>query len=959
MKGCLSVGVALCLLLLCHYKASGQAAVYRHYTTNEGLPGSRIYRICQDSKGFLWLTTNAGLSCFNGYHFKNLPPDLFHKASLIALAIDDSDRVWTANGDRGLYCISNGKVKEINVPGNNIPPYIIHLCADHSGRVWLITRYSQCGYIYGGRYVPFAVEQKGQRLKLNAMHAAQDGSVILATGMGMYRCSREGVLSAVSPDIPQQAFYSISHGPDGRDYFGTTGAVYRMLNDRVDSFSVRMHLPICNIAVIDTGHIWLATNQTGFLLRSAGKETRFSKYTGTEKSFIDDIYEDGRGCTFFATYNNGLLVINHPNITRYPDKEGTIDNEISCIAAAGGNIYIGGFGGVYTCRGDGPPVRMNKFPVAPTERINKILCRGDEIWAGSPMGIYRYNLKTQRLRRITGDSCTALSLAAGEGDGIYVGSYSGFWLLDATSHKRVRMRHAAAPDLRINDIYYSRKTGLWLATEHGAQHYSNGRWHDLQGGNSLVGGCNAVIADSDGNMWLAGDKGLAAYDAAGRAHVYTTKDGLPANCCNGVFLKGNTLWIGTSKGIASLRNGIIRNYITVTGLPAEGVNAVYQDDRGDLWLCTSIGLYRWKIKEERFHPTVYPVTVTSVNGNAAAAGAPVFPYRHNSVLFTFTSPNYTAPDNILYEYRLAEIDSLWHRTPGQTIQYSQLQPGTYTFEVRAGYANGRDRSGVTRYVFHISRPFWKTWWFACLVIILSAVVTIMAIWLRLRYIRMKERQRSEQYIDQLQLKQQAVNALISPHFIFNALNSVQHFINVSDALSANRYLSKFAQLIRTTMENSVKLSVPLAEELRMLELYLSLEAVRMHHKLHYEIEVDENVDRKSTMIPTMLIQPFAENAIWHGINPGQRPGHVHIRIGREEGQLRVVIRDNGVGFDPAALRKEKGRRSWGMRLNEERLRIIEKITGQCACFDIHPIYVHHEIKGTEVILHIPVMTTEQ
>jgi LytS/YehU family sensor histidine kinase len=174
----------------------------------------------------------------------------------------------------------------------------------------------------------------------------------------------------------------------------------------------------------------------------------------------------------------------------------------------------------------------------------------------------------------------------------------------------------------------------------------------------------------------------------------------------------------------------------------------------------------------------------------------------------------------------------------------------------------------------------------------------------------------------IRLRQQAMNALVNPHFIFNSLNSIQHFMNMNDTLSANRYLTRFARLIRKTMDSSRQMFVTLEDELERLELYLSLEKMRLGSKLSFSVETVKIDDKKRVRIPSMLTQPYVENAIWHGVMPLKEGGMVKISFRREDTLLKIEIEDNGAGIKPA---KEPGKDKAlrGMQINRERLRILD------------------------------------
>jgi len=216
----------------------------------------------------------------------------------------------------------------------------------------------------------------------------------------------------------------------------------------------------------------------------------------------------------------------------------------------------------------------------------------------------------------------------------------------------------------------------------------------------------------------------------------------------------------------------------------------------------------------------------------------------------------------------------------------------------------------------------------------------------------------KQQLSELEMK--ALRAQINPHFLFNCLNSINRMVLDRDTESASRYITKFARFIRLILENSENTSVSLQNELMMLESYIQLENLRLKGRIRYEIRVDEAIDQENTFLPSMVLQPFVENAIWHGLmhKPGEEPGFIRIGIEEQEDQLTCVIEDNGVGREKAFTFKEKtivGSKSMGLQLTEERLRLLNK--GRLERL-IHITDLKDSLNqalGTRVDIHIPLI----
>jgi len=182
----------------------------------------------------------------------------------------------------------------------------------------------------------------------------------------------------------------------------------------------------------------------------------------------------------------------------------------------------------------------------------------------------------------------------------------------------------------------------------------------------------------------------------------------------------------------------------------------------------------------------------------------------------------------------------------------------------------------------------------------------------------------------LALEQQSLNSSMNRHFIFNALNSIQYYINRQDKLAANKYLTDFAKLIRKNLDSSEDNLTTLRDEIERLELYLKLEHMRFKDKFEYKINIDPNMDQHQIKVPAMMVQPFLENSIWHGLLPKQTLGLVEVDITQNQGRISFSITDNGIGFENSMKSKTgtDSHISKGMEITQSRIDLIKKATGQ-------------------------------
>jgi len=225
-----------------------------------------------------------------------------------------------------------------------------------------------------------------------------------------------------------------------------------------------------------------------------------------------------------------------------------------------------------------------------------------------------------------------------------------------------------------------------------------------------------------------------------------------------------------------------------------------------------------------------------------------------------------------------------------------------------------------------------------------------------RLAKEKEIERSQLIAQRTELEMQALRAQMNPHFIFNSLNSIDLFILQNDKTKASKYLTKFSRLIRMILNSSANATVCLAEDLEALQLYLELERLRCEEKFSFKISYNLDIDIDFIRVPPMLLQPFAENAIWHGLMNKEDEGHLWINIAREDSLLTYTITDDGIGRKKAAQLKDKSdkHKSMGMKITESRIAMMQKINGSDKSVEIRDLVdANGGAAGTEVILKIP------
>lgn len=404
-------------------------------------------------------------------------------------------------------------------------------------------------------------------------------------------------------------------------------------------------------------------------------------------------------------------------------------------------------------------------------------------------------------------------------------------------------------------------------------------------------------------------------------------DGLLSNKVYALHLAPDgVIWAGTHSGLSRLipigpRRYRVDNFTVKHGLPSNTVNDVYTTPDGSVWVATAKGLFRFREKPDEAPIPAPLFEQVSVNGVPySAAATHTLPHDSANLVVKFLSLHFRSGGDIPYRFRLLQTggDTTWTRTHSQTVHFSNLAPGSYRFQVQAQNEEAH-WSGTSTLTFAIRPPWWAIWWARTAGATALGALIFAAYRYRIGEIRKESALREEM----LRLEQSALQAQMNPHFIFNCLGSIQHFILKNETDAAVLYLARFAKLVRTALNASVNGAVTLAEEVAMLDNYLALEQMRFQKTFDYTIIVDDTLDGRHILLPPLLVQPFVENAVLHGMKAIQKDGHIWVTFRQADGYLYINIRDNGPGLPQEQLESE-GKISLGGQITRRRLELLRQ-----------------------------------
>lgn len=469
----------------------------------------------------------------------------------------------------------------------------------------------------------------------------------------------------------------------------------------------------------------------------------------------------------------------------------------------------------------------------------------------------------------------------------------------------------------------------------------------------------ALERGTESSVWVAtASQGLQQIPLGAPANAvfphFTVKDGLAFNSIHRLTTTpAGQLWVATEKGISVFqpesgafftydeRDGLADTYLSRTGFRWCANGAIFVGQ--------SQGFYSFR-PDALYRDTAAPVlafTGFDLLGQPYSTGTdlnfkPEVCLAHNQNFFTihFAALSFDQSNRVNYTYQLEEIDPGWVKSGHRAeAPYTHVPPGKYLFRVRAETYSGVPSARELTMTVVIMPAFYQTWWFRILVLAIIVAAIIAFFRIRLAYLLQQEAAKNE--LNRLravkaELENKALRAQMNPHFIFNALNTIEALIIEEKPDAASALLQKFSKLVRLVLENSQQHLVPLSHELEALELYLQLEAIRLDHRFEYQIELDPRLERQHCQLPPLILQPFVENAILHGLRHlRDRKGRLDIRLDlidqpQAEGDRRMLrcrIADNGIGRPAAAeinvRRQISGKkRSLGTRLTAERVDLL-------------------------------------
>jgi hypothetical protein len=369
-----------------------------------------------------------------------------------------------------------------------------------------------------------------------------------------------------------------------------------------------------------------------------------------------------------------------------------------------------------------------------------------------------------------------------------------------------------------------------------------------------------------------------------------------------------------------------------------------------LYIGTNNGLLGIKASDvinAKYPPIPVYISNISIRGRDTAVRSGYVVNYGNSISFGFSAISYSTEKAPTYFYSLEGADKEWSKTTSEKIQYDHLAPGDYRLLV---YAEGWQGQG-TAIAFTVLPPYWQKWWFILAEVLAGLIILAGIFYAVVAY----KHRKSDLLRKMIENDLKSLRAQINPHFIFNALNSIQDFIFSHQPRQANYFLSQFSRLIRVIVDNSAKEYISLEDEIKFLKLYLELEKLRIGETLSFQISCDEQIDAANIGIPSMIVQPIIENALVHGLPMVNGEKKLLVHFVKSGQMLNCIITDNGIGRK-RAHRYKKQNVSMGLSNITERLQLVcTRENTKIQPIVITDVDEHALNTGTRVSIFIPLI----
>lgn len=936
-----------------------QEPSYIQHSTNDGLPSNTVYYSLQDDQGYIWFGTDKGVSKFNGYTFENYNyKDGLGDNEIFDIYQDSKKRIWFSGYNGKLSFYSNGKFN--NIDNNDTLKNIdfkgigLNFKEDAKGSLFYITNES----LYSSsNSKPLEISNKSglySTLTFNERH-----EVVLISSIND---------AFLVNNLTTNQEIKFSNIYEGKKLASRINSKAIIINNQLyfnyGNFIVEVDLVKSKYDVVyrfdnaeqiqcflkATNHlIWVGT-QNGLYLFDVKKRYITNSYL--KNTSVSSIAFDNEKNIWVTSLNKGIFQIINKNILFYNSKSGLDFDKCLYLSTIDSSLVIGSYN--FMCSFiSGDKITNISLPKAQGEGKVESIKKGIDgnilISAGSAFYEIdkQMNLKKQFKSAINDilpdDSITTIA--------------QGFRVLrfennpyNIDQYLRITQGfEIPAINIRAKKIFQTKNSSVYLIGNFGALKIAGDTLSKIHSHPTLKNNIVDFAETKDGIQWFASsiDGLLAIYNH--RAYHFTHREGLPSDAVSSIAVDDKeNVWVGTQNGLCKIRYNLVNKktqiqcYDKTSGLAGNSINDIitYKDK---IWVATDFGVCAFTEADllvDTRRPYMIIESVLCGDENILPNNNKYrLTQKNNSLKVKFIGISMSSLSNMRYLYRLDGPSQKWTETKNTELEYASLPPGIHTLEIKTLNSQNKP-SEIKTIVIEVIPSFYQTVWFYLIIAVVLIITALILIRLRIRSINKKHQ--AQQYLLQLEneklenekrevefninlseIKQKALMLHMNPHFVFNSINAINGFYASGDFHNAKIYVSMFSKLLRSILDFSQKKFITINEEVELLEQYLKLNQIRFNDKFSFSIVVDPTINQTISLIPPMIIQPFVENTIIHGIAPMENNGKINIQIYQENGFLHCIIEDNGIGLRRSKeINKNRIHNSTGIDVSKERIKLF-------------------------------------
>ncbi len=983
-----------CALFALSSILSAQEFEIKTFSSGDGLCADFCFHAYQDPLGYLWIGTDGGLSRFNGNAFTNYGyADGLPDVRIDAIFTDHTKRLWIGTR-RGIAEFSGNQCISYPISDSLEITFVFGFVETPNHEILALTNAG----VYGlddsiwikRRYYPGYDDRACRQLI-----STEEGMYFNYGDLVVFQ-DRDGTYSVVAPHKDSRTYYLNMTQAQKQIYISTIEGMYLINGTNYKPIQgPAAKLRGFFMYLIDSqDRCWIGTPEFGLqLCEQTELSTLKTVYDVPDKKMISKIIEDRDG-TIWVASDPGLIRVREQPYRKYP------------IPGTDSANIVGVFLSELTQRLTlhNVSTRMMSFD-GETFRPEYLK------WESEEKEFFIFNQTFDEEVALWCD-LLSLDLVKIEGQTIYgqqnTYAHLGDEVFDVIfdNHRNRIIVAMITQDMpcilgednmfrkmettgvhnipgHIDELHQCIDNTLLVSTAGGIIYSIDTNDHCKMQLNLFQGKGHAAqfFNDISNGVWIVfPGRGMRRYimegDSLSLAESINKKNGLDSDLVFDMcFDKSGQLWILTEKDVAVFRfDTQLGHYAKALlfstanlDLTVYGRNRMVQDTSGKIWIASDDEMLCFDPALITLRPQIVPsIQIESILINHSKADLVSYadtlegifqlpknlrlPHGQNTIDIQYRGIAVSGIEGVQYSYQLIPIDNVWSPpAAGNSVSFVQLPPGKYTFNVRAQLTENV-WSKVATLSFEIRKPFWETWWFMTAAVLAVVFLMTTAFKYRLRSVRNKA-----ELHDQLRnLESKALSAQMNPHFIHNALNSIQSLIVNSQSQMASQYVNKFARLLRHVMESGDKSLIALDQELTALRLYIDLERLRMDMEFTYMEEISEDINSRYVQIPPLLLQPFIENALWHGLSRKEGEKILQLTITDEGDWILCKITDNGIGREAASAQSgtfPMGSLSKATSITRARLINFNRQP------DLEPISTTDVIQndksaGTEVLIHI-------